>query len=961
MITILLYKDSTGDSLKMSTQTSIDVDQLKLWTIPFVVGIPLWNLVLLNLFMQTRTRISFLPQVGILVCFLILNVAQASIASKVKTDDVSNAGESSGSFLIIAAGLECWSLLCVFSMCYFGRWNLELQERIEFWKFTKSNDHLRELRETQATRKRKSGSTAVEDLMHILVRAMTNVQDAEVTTGNKLLVESTELLRQIQDALTNTENLYAVRILQDPSSPELAGATQAVESALLEAKFYEIYGNRKIPLSQKPHRTKSEEERETGHIVASVCPKTRNFAPPPKASAAFRRGVGREWNCNILKAAEEYPNILVEVGALLLEPKSVQLGTSPIRIRNYVYRLERLYRVNPYHNSTHGAMVAHSMCCLLRMLGISESPCFPSLGGVVVVVSALGHDAGHPGRNNQFYVNAFQKMALLYNDKSVLENYHSALVFKSLEPKSCDIFEMLDTETVREVRKKIIELILATDMGLHFESVSKFRLRRQAAGFNFLTDIDDMWLVMRMCIKCADLSHALVDWNQHQAWSIRVVEEFYQQGEEEVQLGLPKSPLCDRSQHYDLAKSQKGFIEFVVQPLMSQMDELDVNERIADNCLRHLTYNKYKWEEFCRERKTLDIPQDIQDIRTDSTACRLLLFHLFVPKGYKLVPTETEGASECLSEKEKPSMSQDSDYFGSQTLDIDDETGGYSSALDSQDVYSQRGAYESGGSFDVEHSGDRGLGLSQGSMSSSAMAYVDADEEYLESEEPEHKEENGFVPNNSLLQPAGMNEEEWRGERSATLETARFGEDSLTDFGDDEDLGIAGHWEGQEQTSICDTKSFEDQAGGSSFWDDEEEDEMEAQGAEDGSFDGVNNYNQHGDFHRIDENDEILISEEEKRRRGLESASHGSSYALGSRHRLCESQEGSAHEASSAGTTDTAYDHSPYNYSSTSSGQTVAGSGGAQASVHQSLLQVILTNPATFFYLIESAVRPNID
>lgn len=32
-------------------------------------------------------------------------------------------------------------------------------------------------------------------------------------------------------------------------------------------------------------------------------------------------------------------------------------------------------------------------------------------------------------------------------------------------------------------------------MGQHFESVSRFRLRRQAAGFNYLEDLDDMWSV----------------------------------------------------------------------------------------------------------------------------------------------------------------------------------------------------------------------------------------------------------------------------------------------------------------------------------------------------------------------------------------------------------------------------------------------------------------------------------
>jgi hypothetical protein len=32
-----------------------------------------------------------------------------------------------------------------------------------------------------------------------------------------------------------------------------------------------------------------------------------------------------------------------------------------------------------------------------------------------------------------------------------------------------------------------------------------------------------------MCLKCADLGHTMVDWDQHIDWSLRVVEEFYQQ------------------------------------------------------------------------------------------------------------------------------------------------------------------------------------------------------------------------------------------------------------------------------------------------------------------------------------------------------------------------------------------------------------------------------------------------
>lgn len=35
-------------------------------------------------------------------------------------------------------------------------------------------------------------------------------------------------------------------------------------------------------------------------------------------------------------------------------------------------------------------------------------------------------------------------------------------------------------------------------------------------------------------------------------------------GEEEAYMGLPKSPLCDRSRHTEFSKSQKSFIDFIV-------------------------------------------------------------------------------------------------------------------------------------------------------------------------------------------------------------------------------------------------------------------------------------------------------------------------------------------------------------------------------------------------------------
>lgn len=43
------------------------------------------------------------------------------------------------------------------------------------------------------------------------------------------------------------------------------------------------------------------------------------------------------------------------------------------------------------------------------------------------------------------------------------------------------------------MRQRIIELILATDMGSHFDSISKFRIRRKSTEFDYLGDVEDFW------------------------------------------------------------------------------------------------------------------------------------------------------------------------------------------------------------------------------------------------------------------------------------------------------------------------------------------------------------------------------------------------------------------------------------------------------------------------------------
>lgn len=87
----------------------------------------------------------------------------------------------------------------------------------------------------------------------------------------------------------------------------------------------------------------------------------------------------------------------------------------------------------------------------------------------MAVISGAAHDIDHPGTNNMFEIKCRSKLAILYNDQSVLENHHCASFFFLIDnnQNNCNIFEDLEPAQKSEIRKNIIENILATDMTKH--------------------------------------------------------------------------------------------------------------------------------------------------------------------------------------------------------------------------------------------------------------------------------------------------------------------------------------------------------------------------------------------------------------------------------------------------------------------------------------------------------------
>ena len=62
----------------------------------------------------------------------------------------------------------------------------------------------------------------------------------------------------------------------------------------------------------------------------------------------------------------------------------------------------------------------------------SRSPRFAKIEEVALTVAALGHDVGHPGKNNAFFINTYDPMVSLANDHHITISYDNDVTISNL-------------------------------------------------------------------------------------------------------------------------------------------------------------------------------------------------------------------------------------------------------------------------------------------------------------------------------------------------------------------------------------------------------------------------------------------------------------------------------------------------------------------------------------------------
>jgi len=221
---------------------------------------------------------------------------------------------------------------------------------------------------------------------------------------------------------------------------------------------------------------------------------------------------------------------------------------------------------NPYHNPNHAADVAqttHFFICQTGLLNwLSEVEVF------AMIFAAAIHDYEHTGTTNTFHTQTRSPLAVLYNDRSVLENHHVAASFKMLqENKGSNIVAELTRDQFEEFRSLVVDIVLATDMSQHFQQMSQV-----TDALNNPKELDKV-KVMALIVHLADISHAAKCWELHERWSYALTEEYFRQGDREKELGLPCSTLCDR-QTVMVPQSQFGFLRFIIEPSFTTLIEL---------------------------------------------------------------------------------------------------------------------------------------------------------------------------------------------------------------------------------------------------------------------------------------------------------------------------------------------------------------------------------------------------
>ncbi|CAG5100938.1 5'-cyclic phosphodiesterase 8 (Drosophila melanogaster) [Cotesia congregata] len=471
-----------------------------------------------------------------------------------------------------------------------------LSEIITHENFVLMDQQLQRGREFEAQRRsslQKLNNLPLESPITKVMTLLTNAM-TEINAANPEI--ATQIDRAIE-TLKATE-LYRPYLKEDTKITNDPVASDLVEALLSKPSHYIRDGRRSSNDSMRSVTMK------LGNSISHRT-LTKNLQGPREIDKLLDRSL--DWDFDIFSLevlTERRP--LVHLGMNLMCRYNVpaKLNCDETILRNWLSVIEYKYHLdNSYHNSTHAADVLQATARFMQSERLQMV--LEPLDEVAALIAAAAHDVDHPGKSSQFLCNADNKLAILYNDISVLESHHAALTFKlTLSDDNVNIFKNLEKETYKIIRQNIIDMILATEMTKHFEHLAKFVNICSGTGSDeYYSDGIDMvtllqpenvTLVKIMMIKCADVSNPTRPLRCCIEWAKRIAQEYFDQTDEEKKQKMPVvMPLFDRNT-CSIPKSQIGFVDYIINDMIEAWDAfIDMPEIVT-----HMKQNYDKWKEY---------------------------------------------------------------------------------------------------------------------------------------------------------------------------------------------------------------------------------------------------------------------------------------------------------------------------------------------------------------------------
>lgn len=115
------------------------------------------------------------------------------------------------------------------------------------------------------------------------------------------------------------------------------------------------------------------------------------------------------------------PEILVIQAMKMFESLDLlkRFNIAPDKLSNFLFGLEANYIAsNPYHNFFHGIDVLHCCWMYLKSCNVVHQAKLRSLDILAFLISAVCHDLGHPGTNNNYQISTRSELSMIYNGQS---------------------------------------------------------------------------------------------------------------------------------------------------------------------------------------------------------------------------------------------------------------------------------------------------------------------------------------------------------------------------------------------------------------------------------------------------------------------------------------------------------------------------------------------------------------